>query len=374
MEDELRTDTPQAGGSVGDAGVGVPLGEAPQLPRRRGSELTVGLQLDPVKKLAAFSPDVLEAVVEHWVREKVRGRYAEVVRFAGAGDKGRDVAAYEHGLQHGDWDNYQCKRYERKLAPATVWAELGKLVYWVTQGAFRTPKSYTFVAPLGCGAQTRDLLADHNRVREGLAKNWDSQCKKLCSYDDICDALATFEFPALTVAQGGDIVDDLQGTALFPILFGGGLAKPRPAIEEPPTDIQSREVPYVGALLDAYDDHCERPIDDASEAFTHDVYGPHLRGSRREFYCAESLREFSKDVLIQPDTFEGLQEQIEDGVRHTAAQTFPSGYDRVLAVCKHSVVVQVDDHPLARDLRPADRAGMCHQLANDGRLVWVRHG
>ncbi len=184
--------------------------------------------------------------------------------------------------------------------------------------------------------------------------------------------MADFVFPALDVATGGEIVEDLKETPIYAVLFGGGLTKPRPAVTSPPESIAATELLYVGALVDAYDDHSDQPIGTPEVALAHQTYGDHLRTSRREFYCAESLREFSKDVLVAPDDFVSLQEQIADGVWHTVAQDFPSGYDRVLAVCQHATTVQIDDHALAGDLRPSDRAGMCHQLANDGRVTW-RH-
>lgn len=122
--------------------------------------------------------------------------------------------------------------------------------------------------------------------------------------------------------------------------------------------------------MDAYDEHYQGAITSLDEALAHDDYGPHLRGSRREFYCAESLREFSKDVLAPPDNFDDLQTQVFDGIRHKLAEDHPTGYERVLAVCGHATSVQLDDHPLSGDLQPADRAGICHQLANDGKVKW----
>jgi hypothetical protein len=76
-------------------------------------------------------------------------------------------------------------------------------------------------------------------------------------------------------------------------------------------------MPYVGCLVDAYDDHCDQAIQSSDDALSHDTYGEHLRSSRKDFYCAESLREFSKDVLIEPDDFESLQQEIYDGVKYT---------------------------------------------------------
>jgi hypothetical protein len=349
-----------------------PLGAPPTLPRRRGHELTTGLQLDPVRRIAAFSPEDLENLVEYWLREKVEGHYAEVIRYAGPGDKGRDVVGYVNADRVGDWDNYQCKHYGEKLRPADLWPELGKLVYWTKEGSFSAPRRYRFVAPKGATAKVLELLDDPDKLRRELKKNWKKHCKTLCDFEEIEKHLASFTFPKLKVVSGGEIVADLKGMSIYPVFFGGGLSKPRPPVKPPPTAIGSDELGYVNALVDAYDEHCEEGIASPEAAISHQSYGPHLRTSRKEFYCAESLREFSKDVLVEPGSFNELQNQVHDGIQHRLAEDFPSGFDRALAVCAHATSIQLSDHPLSDDLEPADRAGICHQLANDGRVAWRR--
>jgi hypothetical protein len=349
----------------------VPLGAPPALPPRRGSDLGTGLGVLPEDLLKVFSPDQLEIVVEYWLREGPDKGYEHLVRSGSPGDKGRDVVAYPRRTDKSVWDNYQCKRYARALEPSDIWRELCKLVYWVKQGAYTTPRLYTFVAPRGCGPTARDLLdLPGETLRSQLLEKWDQHGSSLCPLDEIRDAIATFEFPGFDTVLPGQIVADLKGTASYSVLFGGGLAKPRPEDEPPPAEIAASELGYVKALVEAYAEHCETEVPGAEAALEHTTYGPHLRRSRREFYCAESLREFSKDVLTEPDNFESLQEQIEDGIQNTLAKTFPNGYARVLDVCEHATTVEVSDHPLRGDLRPADRCGMCHQLANDGKVRW----
>jgi hypothetical protein len=350
----------------------LPLAEPLPLPPRRGGELLTGLPLLPEQRFKVFSPEQLELVVKHWLHECVDKRYARVRVVAGSGDRGRDVIAFEDKAAEDPWDNYQCKQYAKKLEPTDILKELGKLVYWTAQGAYSVPRRYTFVAPLGCGATARALLDKPDDLRARLARDWGKHCSSLCAYEDIKQSLASFVFPTLDAVNAGEVVQDLKGAPIYAVLFGGGLAKPRPPVAPPPNAIAASELLYVGALVDAYDDHCAATIATPDVALEHEIYGNHLRSSRREFYCAESLREFSKDVLVEPDDFRSLQGQIEDGIQHTVAQGFSTGYDRVLAVCEHATSVQIDDHPLSSDLQPADRAGMCHQLANDGRLVWRR--
>jgi hypothetical protein len=343
---------------------------AAPLPRKRGSELHGGLPLLPAQRLAVFAPDQLEIVVGYWLNEVVRPKYARIYRYGQSGDKGRDVAGYVSDDSQTPWDNYQCKRYAKSLAPSDLWADIGKLVYWVTEGTYEAPREYTFVSPKGAGAKAAEVLDDAERVRAGLIENWTRYCGGLCSLAEIQESIETFSFPNFRIASGDQIAGDLKNSAVYPALFGGGLTKPRPANQIPPDEIATHELPYIDCLIEAYEDHCHTEVGSADQAREHPMYGAHLVESRRDFYCAESLREFSKDVLIDPDEYVSLQEVVFDGVKYIHAQSFPSGYERVLAVCAQSAAVQVGDHPLGGELTPADRSGICHQLANDGRWRW----
>jgi hypothetical protein len=348
----------------------VPLGPPPALQRRRASDLLVGIKLLPERRLMAFSPEELEIVTRHWLDETRKGEYEELVRYGGTNDKGRDVAALVAAQPGSDWDNFQCKQYDAKLGPSAVRIELAKVVYWVTKGSYACPRAYFFVSPLGVTNGARDLLDDAEKLRKDLAKQWDKECTALCPYDEIKDALTGFAFPKLDVVTGDEIVSDLKGTPVYSVFFGGGLTKPRPEDATPPEEIADHEIPYITRLVEAYDEHCDEGIADHDEATEHKQYGPHLADSRRDFYRAESLREFSKDVLVHPDDYASLQDQVYDGVKLTVAKPFPDGYQRVLSVCEQATRVQLDDHPLTPEVQPGDRIGMCHQLANDGRVEW----
>lgn len=268
-----------------------PLREPPTLPARRGSDLITGISLMPEQRLKAFAPAELELVVLHWLHEISRGTYKRIVEFAGPGDKGRDVVGYESATAEDPWDNYQCKQYEKKLAPGDIWLELGKLVYWTSKGAFSVPRKYTFVAPRGCGPTVRDLLNNPEKLRKGLLAKWDSHCLSLCGRAEIEPALARFQFPTLAVASTSEIIQGLKGAAIYPVLFGGGLTKPRPADRPPPEEIAAYELPYIGRLVEAYDEHCEQGVTSAAKARSHERYGPHLNEqSPRLLLCRVAAR------------------------------------------------------------------------------------
>ena len=51
----------------------------------------------------------------------------------------------------------------------------------------------------------------------------------------------------------------------------------------------------------------------------------------------------------------------------------PDGYRRVIAVVQRARQLQITAHALITELSQSDRAGICHQLANDNENVrWVR--
>lgn len=342
------------------------------LPRRRGRELLTGIHLLPERRLQAFSPDDLERVIAWWLHEEVRGHYQHIVSYAGTGDKGRDIVGFEGPLGTDPWDNYQCKQYDKKLGPADVVAEVAKVVFYVTRGEYTRPRRYTFVAAKGLSPQAIDLIGDHDKLRRRLLDRWEKDAPSLCPLDEIKDAISAFSFPQFAEVSAGQIVRDLYGTLSYPYFFGGGLTKPRPENRVPPAVIAAYEMPYITELLAAYDDHCSLAVATVELALAHGDYGPDLRGSRKDFYCAESLREFSKDAYPEPETFPDLQELVHTGIRFTLARDHASGYDRSLAVREHATVLQLGDHPLADNVDPADRSGICHQLVNDRKFRWVR--
>lgn len=58
-------------------------------------------------------------------------KYLTVRRFGGSGDLGVDISGFcsDKGF-NGEWDNYQCKRYDHPLRPSDIWVEIGKIIYY----------------------------------------------------------------------------------------------------------------------------------------------------------------------------------------------------------------------------------------------------
>lgn len=350
-----------------------PLGDPPEIPKLRARDLLAGLPLLPEDRLRACDDKTLELIVMHWLHVRTATPYGEVVVFGGAGDWGRDVVGYVTKGTPTPWDNYQCKQYKKKtLAPADVWVEIGKVIFAVSEGTFDAPREYLFVAPRGVGSKLLHLFKHPEQLKNGLVKNWTRHCKPYGTLKSIRKEIDAFDFSIFDVVTAETIVQDLTGTTVYAPFFGGGLTKPRPVNKTPPPTIDAKEIPYVGQLVEAYSDHSKpTTIATADQALAHGTYGPHLKRSRREFYCAESLREFGKDVLVDENAFDDLQQEFLDGIASTLAMEHDTGYHRVLATTQQAVQVEISDHPLKPDLKPADRSGICHQLANDGKVKWV---
>jgi hypothetical protein len=350
----------------------VPLPAPPPIPLRRGTDL--GIQLLPQERLQAFHASQLEEIILHWLHECRKRQYTALVRFSGPNDRGRDVV----GIDGDCWDNYQSKSYAHALAPADIWPEVGKIVYWSHVRKITVPRRSYFVAPKGASAASLDLLQDPGLLRQGIVDKWDTISSRVTRdepplTDELRWYIDRFDFSIFGVIPGEAIIEDLKDTPMYPVFFGGPLMRPRPLAETPPDAISHAELTYIGALIDAYSDHCTKrgdgPIRSYSEALS-SAYGENLRRSRREFYSAESLREFARDQLPRGTTYEELQDELYDGVIDVVEQDHPEGLTRLRKTLTHATLVQLSAHPLEPELRPTDRKGMCHQLANDSRVRW----
>ncbi len=174
-------------------------------------------------------------------------------------------------------------------------------------------------------------------------------------------------FDALTSLQ---IVDIHRKGPYFSARFGGGLP-PRPATTVLPKTIAPGESRYVGHLLNAYADHKQVSGASVDDLSSWPPLQRHFRRQREAFYQAENLRVFSRDT-VPPGTFEALQKNIYDGVIDVHDAEHSDGYERVRKVTEAARQLQVTANALISSANPADRDGICHQLANEDRLTWKK--
>ncbi len=97
----------------------------------------------------------------------------------------------------------------------------------------------------------------------------------------------------------------------------------------------------------------------------------HLLRSRERFFHAESLRNFSRDTL-PPGQFEDLQEEFFDAVIDMVEDaSHADGFQRVKAATGVAQQLDPTNNALRQVLGVKDKAGICHQLADNARLKWV---
>jgi hypothetical protein len=346
------------------------------LPGLAADIVASGLPVPPVDRVRLFSPDQWERFVQEWV-DSLRDEYELVERCGGAGDMGRDIIATVKGGK-GAWDNYQCKHYQKALTPGDVWIELGKLAYYTLKGEYSCPRAYFFVSPQGVGPALSNLLKKPHALRADLLANWDKACRTEITKTGVveCDTamkahIASLDFSIFQTKPLLRIIEGHAKTRWHASRFGGGLPQ-RPAPLAPPSVQAANEAVFVGELRRAYAQHLNQdPQDIDAGLAARDDLREHFHDARVEFYSAEGLRTFSRDTLPQGE-FEKLQEEIHSGIKDDVRGVHADGYQRVLAVVKTARALQLTSHPLTTRIHTRDRGGICHQLANDGKVRWVK--
>ncbi|MEU2182475.1 ABC-three component system protein [Streptomyces thermolilacinus] len=80
---------------------------------------------------------------------------------------------------------------------------------------------------------------------------------------------------------------------------------------------------------------------------------------------------FARDSVPE-GTFESLQSDVYSGVSEVEEDDFPTGYARMKAVLAAARDMPLGPNVLINYVKPEDRKGICHQLANEDRLTWVQ--
>ncbi len=355
----------------------IPIPQPPSPPPGLAADVVAsGQPVHPLDRIKLFSDSQWELFVLEWV-DSLRAEYDLVERCGGAGDMGRDVIAYVKS-GNGAWDNYQCKHYKESLTPSDVWIELGKLAYHTLRGDYTYPRRYYFIAPQGAGNKLSNLLKRPDQLRAGLLQNWDKECRKKITNTQVvdCDAamkshIASLDFSIFEAMPVLRILDAHRKTPWYVVRFGGGLP-PRPEPMLPPSVPADNETVFVGELRRAYADHLKQDVKalDAALSSREDIR-EHFHDARVEFYSAEGLRTFSRDRLPAGE-FEKLQDEVHSGIRDEVRGEHADGYRRVVAVVKTARALQLTSNPLTTRIHTRDRGGICHQLANDGKVRWVK--
>jgi hypothetical protein len=307
-----------------------------------------GIPIPKTQRVQLFSADEWEEFTEEWA-SSLESSYYSVKRFAGAGDKGLDVVAFIHSSQFSDgWDNYQCKFYDKPLAPSDVWVEFGKIIYFTKCGSYTPPRKYYFVAPKQIGTKLGKLLVNAPKLKEELIENWEKYCEdgitstgKIKLEGDLLDHLESFDFTIFDSVSLVQMIEQHVITPFHAVRFGGGLS-PRPQPEIPAENTVSMDQRYVRQLLSVYAqsiDDGQRSLDLSLLEKNHSIRN-NFRRQRERFYYAESLRSFSRDTVPR-GVFEALQDDIYDGVVDMYEASHASEMDRLTVTMSQAANVTV---------------------------------
>jgi hypothetical protein len=318
----------------------------------------------------------LEEFIELWLERKSR-RYVRIERIGGVNDKGRDVIGFSSERNHeGPWDLYQCKRKTRggKLGMPEAMTELGKLFHHHLEGAYQTlPMAYVFVAPRGVVASLRDLILNPSTVGPHLLAHWHEYCalritdrKAVPLTAEVRASIETFDFARVSYLTAPMIVKDpAAAPALSKVL---GLIPDEAPLGTVPDTIQLEELAYIDQLCKVYGEARGSSFASTDDVFAHPDHGEHLRLQRTRFFEAASFSRFHRDNTA-PGAIETFQNDVYHGVIEVYGETHASCLHRVNAVMKHASQTEVS--LLGRITRIPVRQGMCHHLANEGRLKWI---
>lgn len=333
-----------------------------------------GVPIPKPLRVTVFSPEEWESFTEEWA-SSLDDSYVRVRRFGGSGDKGVDVIGFVSDAGwNGEWDNYQCKRYNGSLCPSDVWIEIGKIIYYSYKEEYSPPRKYYFIASRGIGTSLERLLGNLEKLKEGAKANWGKHCQERITETDsiplegdLLDWFEAFDFSIFSSKSVVELIDGHAKTPFHSVRFGGGLP-PRPIIAVPPEEYDMEESRYVQQLFNAYSDHLGAIVKDVS-ALSSSLSSDFSR-QRERFYHAESLRNFSRDTVPE-GTFESLQDEIFHGVIDICDSNHEDGLARMRATVSQAASIQTVSNPLKSAVLVQDKQGICHQLANEDRVIWV---
>jgi len=333
--------------------------------------------LTPKQILVHHSADEWEEFVYEWVLALKEAGYVDVVGMGGSNDRGADIAAFlTERKTDGPWHCYQCKHYDRALAPSTAYPEILKIFVAVAEKQYQIlPERYVFVAPK-IGASLTQLLAKPSELKASFFREVDKPGTKLTAdYDEavLHRALALARQTDFSCFEAGNLDTILEQHATTPYhvrRFGTRLPA-RPAVPKPPPEHSAEEARYIQQLLRVYAEKYGCSPHSPDEARAHPRAGRHLQRQREAFYCADALRVFARDS-VPPGTYESLQEDVYDGVVEVVDRDFDTGYDRLNAVLDAARDMELGANVLVSYVRPNDRKGICHQLANEDWLTWCQ--
>lgn len=318
-------------------------------PIRTAEAVRSGPPVTPIQRIYLYDDAEWEEFTREWAASK-KTQYLKVEKYAGAGDKGIDVAGFcDPAELLGVWDCFQCKHYGKPLNRSDGMKEIAKIIFFSHRGDYCAPRAYWFIAPRGVSTQFSQLLSNANRLRAALIEDWSKVVSVLPPETplempgDLKEHIRKYNFETFGYIPVPTLIEEHEKTPYYVARFGGGLGD-RPSQAVVPDTISGEELRYTQQLLEAYSEK-EGAFIDVAGLTKNGKLRDHFRRSRESFFEAEALRLFVREKVV-PGTFESLQDEVHDAVIDIHDNEHDTGYHRLQAVTSAAQGLNLSAHAL----------------------------
>lgn len=343
--------------------------------------LGLGLPVAPLDRLANFSAADFERFTLEWASAYLAVKVPEIIEVqqrGGAGDKGRDVIAWldPNTKPNRKWRLYQCKHYGSALGAGAAAAEIGKVLFYSHRGDYNFPQEYHFVTHKGVTSPFQDLLDQPEKLREYIISNWNEYIRTKIRGNpvdltpELRKHVESVPFTVFRAKQPLDLISEHAQTRYHLPVFGLPLIeRPKPA--QPPSEVAPGENEYIRQLLAVIAADLGKSVSSLNDFIASEKHRRLFDRSRLTFYHAEGLKELARDQMADESFFDTLLGEFVDGLYHWHTSE-PDGYERLISTIKASQALQLSKHVLEPHVLPNDREGMCHHMANSGKVHWCK--
>ena len=219
-----------------------------------------------------------------------------------------------------------------------------------------------------------DLLTHPTRLKATLVAEWDAVCagkivvgKAIALTPEIQAAISGYDFTGVSHLTAPMIVKDPTAkAALVQILKEPPGEAPRGVA---PAEPEPAEREYLEQLRGVYSEAAAADFTDLNAVFADEEYGNQLRDQRTRYFEAEAFKRFHRDNT-DSRLVSQFQDDVYQGVVDVHRQVHTRLIDRLGAVMTHASGMEASI--LGRSARIPVKQGVCHHLANEGRLRWTR--
>lgn len=328
------------------------------------------LMIDYERQILALDDVKLEKLVREWA-EQQKSKYYLAKRFAGAGDMGRDVVGFYSESKHeGEWDNYQCKQYNKALPTEQGMLEIGKILYFSFLKKFSIPKNYYFVAPKGVNRNLEEFIFNPEKFKKGLIENWDKYCKKILIplNPQLTKFIESYDFGSIQIVDVDTIVLDENFKNILVEWFGGEMLPAPDGVV--PAQIQSEESTYIQHILMAYSEYDNIDYRHFKDLNGHSDFEIDLEIQRERYFSADAFKRFYRDNTVG-NILDSLEKQVFNGIYDTSKKSYSNGYDCMCSVMSQAASV-IPSGKLAVHAKVDVKQGYCHHFVSGGMLKWIK--